>query len=103
MIKRDWTVIDHAFAFSEDFWPTIFWEQHIFKDDWNTIVSDPVRKKEYAEKMSAALLGWKNSCDAAPKEWQMQNLGEDDGEIFDCASALTILARCTTEELWKPI
>lgn len=98
---KELVVIDHAFAFAEDFWPTIFLEHHIFKDDWTTIMSDTALRREYVERMKSALLGWKDSCAAVPTDWTVKAHGDNDVEIFDCASAIAILERCASEELWK--
>lgn len=98
---KELVVIDHAFAFAEDFWPTIFLDHHIFKDDWMTIMSDPVLRSEYVGRMKKALLGWKDSCDAVPVDWTVSARGDMGDEIFDCASAIAILERCASEDLWK--
>lgn len=97
--EKQLVVIDHAFAFDDEFWPTIFLQYHVFKDDWESITGNFTVKQELQEKMERALLKWDEALDNAPSSWK-DATGVTGNELFDCASALEILSRCNKDELW---
>lgn len=99
-VANELVVIDHAFAFDSDFWPTIFLQYHIFRDDWAMIVADPGLREQYRDKMINAIKGWQDACDSAPRAWLIKGAGDEE-EAFDCAAALQVLTRCETEDLWN--
>ncbi len=98
--SNELVVIDHAFAFADDFWPTVFLQYHVFKDDWAIIAADPALRAQYQAKMSAAIAEWHKACKTVPDVWHHKGHGDQE-DAFDCAAALQILNRCMTEELWN--
>jgi hypothetical protein len=96
--SKELVVIDHAFAFDDDFWPTVFLQYHVFREDWEAISSDATLQEEYNSRMQDALSTWATACENAPDEWKYKKL---DGEDFlDCAEALSILEGCKDNTLW---
>jgi hypothetical protein len=98
--SKQLVVIDHDVAFEDAFWPTVFLENHVFRQEWATLLTDATRRTEYMKRMGDALSIWQDACDSAPMSWRTRNFGDASETIFDCPSALTILRRCATEELW---
>ena len=95
---KELVVIDHAFAFDDEFWPTIFLQYHVFREDWSAIAGDSSLQEKYAKKMQDALATWAGACESAPAEWKIKS--SDDIELLDYASALSILDECKGESLW---
>lgn len=96
--SKELVVIDHAFAFDEDFWPTVFLQYHVFREEWEAIVQDPAAQEMYSAKMQDALASWQGACDSAPPEWKKKTAGDD--ELLDYAAALSILDECKGKSLW---
>lgn len=97
---KELVVIDHAFAFDEEFWPTVFLQYHVFREEWNAIACDTSLQEQYSKKMQVALETWTEACDSAPPEWKIK--ATDDVELLDYASALSILNECKGTSLWTP-
>jgi hypothetical protein len=90
-------VIDHDVAF-EEFWPTVFLSQHIFKDQWEKVTSDLCMRSEYESRMMNAMKIFESAYASAPVGWKTANSA---GISFDYSSAKQILDRCSSEALWK--
>lgn len=101
--SKELVVIDHAFAFADDFWPTVFLEYHIFKDDWQTISSDMALQADLQLKMIAGVAKWREAAKDAPKEWTTRGYNEGAEDLLDCVAALNILNRHTEGDLWTKV
>jgi hypothetical protein len=99
--SKELVVIDHAFAFADDFWPTIFLEYHVFREEWDAISSDKDLQEKYSAKMLHALSSWAAACENAPNEWKVKKL--DNETLLDCAAALLILEECKGNKLWTSV
>lgn len=97
--SKELVVIDHAFAFDDDFWPTIFLQYHVFRDDWESIVSDPAQQKVYKDKMLTAIEEWADACESGHTVWSVKGAGDAE-ELLDCAAALAILEGCKKDNPW---
>jgi hypothetical protein len=98
--SKELVVIDHAFAFDDEFWPTVFLQYHVFREDWDAIASDPLLQTEYSTKMKDALSTWPAACASAPSEWKVKTAADE--LLLDCADALLILEECKGNNLWTP-
>lgn len=96
--SKELVVIDHAFSFDDEFWPTIFLQYHVFREEWEAISTDTDLQEKYVAKMLTALSTWPAACENAPDEWKVKKLGDE--ELLDCAAALSILEECKGTKLW---
>ena len=96
--SKELVVIDHAFAFDDDFWPTVFLQYHVFREEWEFIKNDPALQAVYSAKMQDALGRWEDACETAPQEWKIKASADD--ELLDYAAALSILEECKGNGLW---
>jgi len=100
--EKELVVIDHAFSFDEEFWPTIFLQYHVFKDDWNSITENFAVQHELQARMEKAILKWEEALNNAPPSWK-KAAGVPGGDLLDCASAFEILSRCNKDNLWTTV
>lgn len=96
--SKELVVIDHAFAFDDEFWPTVFLQYHVFRQEWDSIAHSEELQEKYATKMQEALAGWEDACNSAPEEWKVKTAADDD--LLDYAAALSILDECKGKRLW---
>jgi hypothetical protein len=94
-------VIDHNLALLPDFDARLFFEHHVFADQWDAVASDLEICAGYMARLSVALAAAQEACNTAPEEWLWENSEFDNPCTFDVGRALATLARCSTLELWR--
>ena len=94
-------VIDHNVAFDPDFAAVGYNQVHVFRDQIPFVFQDLAEQGLYAQRLREALAVWPEACDNAPAQWWFVDEERTVPTDFDPTAALTLLNRCTTEELWR--
>lgn len=93
-------VIDHNYAFGEDFWPSFFRDHHIFACESEELFDDLAHQAEYSQRMNDSLSVWTDACDTLPDQWLNSQSGQEVDEI-NILPATDILNRCNDADFWK--
>ena len=96
-------VIDHNLALDPGFDAAEFLQHHVFASQWQELVEDLVSRAEYGRRLNAALPEATLALQTAPPEWLWENSEFDLPANFDREGALTVLSRCTTDQLWRTV
>jgi hypothetical protein len=96
-------VIDHNLALDPEFDPKTFLEHHVFAQQWSAVLDDLVTREEFAQRLMAALPAAQRACATAPEAWMWENAEFDVPARFNSGSALELLSRCATLELWRTV
>lgn len=94
-------VIDHNVAFDPDFAAAEYNQAHVFRDQIPFVFQDLAEQRHYAQRLREALAAWPEACNNAPAEWWFVDEERTVPTDFDPIAILTLLDRCTTEELWR--
>lgn len=94
-------VVDHNLAFDPDFSRERFLDHHVFADALRDVAGDFVARKLYADRLSAALTGWRSTVAALPTMWQTIDPEQSIPLDFDFAAVRTQLERCISDIFWN--
>jgi len=94
-------VIDHNLAFDPSFSARDFVERHAFRDQWNALTRDWMRRDHYRSRFGAALANWGPICQTIPAEWWFVDPEQTVPTDFSADTALSILSRCNEDTFWN--
>lgn len=100
--SRKLVVIDHNLAFDPDFDPHLFFETHIFRDEWESLCQDLVEMANYQTRLKQALdEAWPVLLPPLPGEWMFHDDEQTIPIDFSHADCLAFLERCTAHNFWR--
>lgn len=94
-------VIDHNNAFSTDFDPTEFIQEHVFSDEAKQLFSDYVARDEWQQRFQETLACAQAAFESAPEEWQWYDTDQTTPTNFEFDNCLATLNRCLEDDFWN--